>query len=95
MLITIVGVFIIVFIVVCGVYCLGHWHGKKRCMIENDIIFGKDADEFVRKAKEVEKTSDEIVSIIEKDWEKISDEPSYSDKFFLQEEKNYRYTPPM
>ena len=47
MLITIVGVFIIVFIVVCGVYCLGHWHGKKRCMIENGILFGKDAERFI------------------------------------------------
>ncbi|HDZ17905.1 MAG TPA: hypothetical protein ENH75_06425 [archaeon] len=80
-------IIVVTFIVVCGVYCLGHWHGKKRCMIENGIIFGKEADEFIRKAieaerktgvfslldrnKRLERISDDEMKEIDKDVEKI------------------------
>ena len=47
-------IIVVTFIVVCGVYCLGHWQGRKRCMIENGILFGKDANEFLKVMKEKE-----------------------------------------
>ena len=46
------------FIVAIVFLFLGYWLGRKRCMIENHILYGKDADNFIRRARENELASE-------------------------------------
>lgn len=47
-------------------YLVGKHHGRKECMIENGILFGKDAERFLERMKEAENKEPDATKLFEK-----------------------------